>query len=611
MEGDTIHQWIEKLIPMLNGEYTMGYLTHGLTENYKKRVYEIAETLYKNGYVRDLSQDLPHQLNSRILEKYATQIEFIESFVDSSAYRFQKYRQAKVLAVGSGPFFVSLVSALIESGLPKFQFIVTDSIHTNLTHLHEVVEHARKKDQEISIEQIPFQKENSESFWRETMRPFEWILYTSQDGNIEELKNLNQLSKEEGKTFLPAIYLQHVGLAGPLVHPESDGCWESAWRRIHQSALQKNRHRKPFSSIAGSLLANVIVFEFFKKATGVAESNQGNQIYHLDFETLEGDWFSFITHPLLVKRHVVVKRVENLHSRLIQISDKERSSSRLLPYFSSLTSKEIGIFHTWQERNLSQLPLTQCFVQAVNPLSEGPAELLPEVACSGITHEEAQREAGLTGIEMYVSKLIDLSVTNAFNVGKNKFIGIGAGETIQEAICRGLQGYLDEELRKRKINHLNTIYPLQLGTIEDKCCKFFLDALTTMNGEPKIALGEEIVGFPVIWVKSNGHWYSSVGLNTTMAIRYALQQVLMDTQNQVNVTKKQVNQPSCVFFKEQEYRLDIPSSEEITQSVLLQSSIKVLNQNRKGLLVFDLSIEPFLKTELAGVYGVQLGEEES
>ena len=47
--------------------------------------------------------------------------------MESGAYHFQEYRQAKVLAVGSGPFMVSLVSALIESGLPKLHVMVTDS----------------------------------------------------------------------------------------------------------------------------------------------------------------------------------------------------------------------------------------------------------------------------------------------------------------------------------------------------------------------------------------------------------------------------------------------------------------------------------------------------
>ena len=99
---------------------------------------------------------------------------------------------------------------------------------------------------------------------------------SSQDGNINELRDLNNVCKEEGKIFLPAICLEQVGLSGPVIHPESDGCWESAWRRLHQSAIQSDQKPNMVSSTTGALLANVIVFEFFKKVTGIAGSTNSN-----------------------------------------------------------------------------------------------------------------------------------------------------------------------------------------------------------------------------------------------------------------------------------------------------------------------------------------------
>lgn len=69
MEGSTIDQWIEKLMPMLNGEYTLGELTDGLPGPYRNRVFEIAEALFRNGFVRDVSRDRPHQLTEQILNK--------------------------------------------------------------------------------------------------------------------------------------------------------------------------------------------------------------------------------------------------------------------------------------------------------------------------------------------------------------------------------------------------------------------------------------------------------------------------------------------------------------------------------------------------------------
>ena len=613
MKGGTIYQWIEKLMPMFNGEQTMGELTEGLTGPYRNRVYEIGETLLQNGFVRDVSQDRPHELNKMILEKYASQIEFIENFVDSGAYHFQEYRQTNVLVVGSGSILVSLASALIESGLPKFDFLVTESIPTNRHRIYELIQNARKMDSEVEVREVPFEKGGHKSYWNQVVRSYDCILYVTQDGNENELRDLNNVCKEEGKIFLPAICLEQVGLSGPIIHPESDGCWESAWRRLHQSAIQSDQKPNMVSSTTGALLANVIVFEFFKKVTGIAGST--NSIYLLDFETLEGEWLSFIPHPLVTSTSVAPRLVEDLDLRIKQEGKRNNASHELLEYFNGLTSEEIGIFHSWEERNLSQLPLAQCFVQAVNPLTSGPADLLPEVICAGLTHEEAKRNAGLTGIEMYVSKWIDSFVRNQDDHNDPKFmegtIGIGAGETIEEAVCRGLQAYLDEKLSNRMDDGLNGIFDVQLGSIEDQSCKVYVDALSTLNGTPTIDLKEDILGFPVISVRYNGQRITRAGLNITLALRNALQQALLNTQNhQINPMVVDHEMESAVFRENKEFKLDIPSCEDMTRLELLQSSMQVLHQNGKRLFVYDLSFEPFLKQELAGVFGVQIREEE-
>lgn len=595
MEGGTIYQWIEKLIPMFNGEHTLEELTDGLTAPYRNRVYEISEALYKNGFVRDASLDCSHELNSAILKKYASQIEFIENFVDSGSYRFQEYRQAKVLAVGAGPILVSLASALLESGLPKFHFLATDSIPTDRLRINELAKNAKSSDSEVEIKEVSFSKD----YWEDAVQPYDWILYVSQHENIEELKELNLACKKTKKAFLPALCLDSVGLAGPLVYPDSDGCWESAWRRLHQSILQQDQKLLRYASIAGAMLANIIVFEFFKQATGTTGSNQSNQVYLLDLETLKGDWMSFYLHPLVKNTSLLPTPVENLDAMLMQVQGKEKPANNLLKYFSLLTSEETGIFHTWEERDLTQLPLSQCYVQVVNPITEGPAELLPEIICSGFTHEEAKREAGLTGIEMYVSQMMK-------ECRKLKgFIGIGAGETMEEAVCRGLQVCLEEELRNSKIR--NTMFLVQFDNIEDPPCRFYLNSITTLIGAPIIGLENDVLGFPVISVQSQGHRYRSIGLNITYALRNALQQVLMDIQNDTG-PKEREEEP--IFLQGKEGKLEIPSCIEKTKLELLQSSIQTLNENGKRLVVYDLSFEPFLKQELAGAFGVQIREGE-
>ncbi|QNG60767.1 putative thiazole-containing bacteriocin maturation protein [Bacillus sp. PAMC26568] len=608
MKGSAIDQWVNKLMPMFNGEYTLGNLTHGLPDQYRDRVFEIAEVLYQNGFVRDVSLDRPHQLADQVQKKYASQIEFLESFGDSGASRFQAYRQAKVLAIGSGPFFVSLVSSLIESGLPKFQMLITNSVPTNRLRLEELVVHARKTDPEVAIEEVILNKE-AERSWRDILQSFDSILYVSQEGEVEELRALHKICREEKKLFLPALFLHQVGLAGPLVHPDSEGCWESAWRSIHVSVFGKDEQLHSYSSTAGAMLANVIVFELFKNVTRVTESEQRNQFFLLDLDTLEGNWHLFMPHPLVTGR-ITAEWVQDFDLRLKQSSVKEELGGLLL-YLSHLTSAESGIFHILEEEDLKQLPLAQCRVQAVDPLSAGPAELLPSIVCTEMTHEKARREAGLSGIEAYVSKMVDLLLTTLplrQKVESEEFVGVGAGETITEGVCRGLQKCLTKELSKQLADQKNVVTRVQLTEVEDERCKYYLQALSTMQGAPIIGLGKEVYGFPVVWVGTNNRWHGSVGLNTTMALQKALKQALMNGKNQ----ETQELADSSVFLTEKvPQSLVIRKSEEVPHSEVLQCAMQVLERNRKQLLVFELVLEPFLNKELVGVYGMLLREEES
>ncbi|MGE7603571.1 putative thiazole-containing bacteriocin maturation protein [Peribacillus sp. NPDC097675] len=611
MEGRTIVQWIEQLFPMFNGEHALSELTDGLPGPYRNRVMEIAEVLYKNGFVRDVSQDAPHQLTERIVNKYASQIAFLDSVGDSGARRFQEYRQQKVLAIGSGPFFTSLVSALLESGLPEFHIHIQDMESTDRKRLNELVAHARKTDEEVKVDEVSRDWEG-ERAWKDIIRPYDYIVSVSQEDDVEELRALHMACRQDDKMFFPAISLKHVGLAGPMVNAESLSCWESAWRRLHQSVLSADQESSTFSSTAGAILANVLAFELFKRSTGVSESDQSNQFYLLNMETLEGGWHAFLPHPF-VTGTATAKWVKDLESRLKQ-QDSRGEPGKLFMVFSRLTSKQSGIFHSWEEGDVKQLPLAQCGIQVVNPMSEGPAELLPASVCSDLLHEEARREAGLTGVEVYATETLEYLVPTLSPLdgeGVAGFIGVGTGGTFAESVCRGLQKCLDDELSKRsEQNH--SCARIEFDQIDDERCRYYMQALTTMAGNPVIGLGEEVYGFPVIWVGTGEDWFGCVGLNSTLALRNALQQAIMAIQDKTGKFKTQGLKASSVFLeKRSPLALRIEACEEIRESEVLQEAMQVLDWNGIRLLTFELELEPILKEELAGVFGVILREEGS
>lgn len=608
MQGSDIYQWIEKLMPMFNGEHTLEELTNGLSLPYQNRVFEIGEILHQNGFVRDVSQDAPHQLENALLERYASQIEFLENTSQLGPLQFQMYRQAKVLAIGSGSFFTSLVSSLLESGLPEFHCLITDPKATDNARLVELVQKAYTADQNVLVQKI-----DTAVDWplREIFQSFDWILYVSESGNIEKLKMLHEICREEKKNFLSALSLQQIGLVGPVVTSDSNVCWESAWRRIHEPALQKDSPLEPFSPIAGAMLANIAVFELFKNVTGVTKRKQQNQFFLLDSETLEGEWHSFIQHPLITTENLYRDIIHNLGEVLDQHANQNRSNE-LFHFFDQLTSNKSGIFHTWEEQDLTQLPLSQCRIQVANPLSEGPAELLPDITCGGLTHDEARREAGLTGIETYVSQMVDFLIPPSFSREQDECMGIGAGETMLEGVYRGLQHYLTATLQKRQSLQTEKISPLQVTEINDTHCQFYFNSLSAMYETPEIGIGEEVLGFPVVWTRMHNQWYGSTDLNVTLALRNSLQQALLHAQNQQLPLNSYVLSDSSIFVQDTDaFRVEIQSEEEIPQLETLQSALLNLKENNLYPVVFDLAIEPFLQEGLGSVVGVLIKEEEN
>lgn len=602
MEGEMMDRWIEKLFPMFNGEHTLGELTDGLSAPYRERIYAIAEVLYRNGFARDVSQDRPYLLPEAIVERYGSQIAFLDSFGHSGAYRFERYREDRVLAAGSGPFLLSLVSSLLESGLPKFRVVITDAVPTNRNRLNELVQHARKSDAEVDVKELEW-KGGGQKAWRELVQPFQTVMYVSPNGDVEEVRKLQEICRNEGKRLFPAMILHQAGVAGPLVDPESGVSWESAWRRLHRTEVYKDPELHAFSPTAGAMLANVLVFEHFKAVTGAVESQLRNVLYLLNLETLEGSWHQVLPHPSAdVGTPFAPEWIPDAESRLEDTS-AGGGTNALLHYFNQLTSKQTGIFHAWEERDLHQLPLSQCLVQAADPLGDGPAELLPETVCSGFTHEEARRESGLVGLEAYVSRWAKARMGDA--------AGIGAGATASEAAARGIQACLAEQLEEKHTGAVPAVTPLQLSAVEDERCRFYLQALTMMRGAPSIGLGEEISGFPVVWVGTGDRWYGSAGLNLTLAFRKALQGALMSEQNKPGRGAVHTVTASSVVQDEGVYSgVVIPACEEVAQPAVLQNALQVLRRNGKRLSIADMAAEPFLKQIPGAVFGVALREVE-
>lgn len=585
MDGNTIEQWLQKLIPMLDGNRSMEQITDGLPDPYKEQVFKIAEVLYKNGFVRDTSQDLPHQLSPALLEKYASQIEFIDHLSHSGAHRFQIYRESKVAVIGCGPLLTSLTASLLQSGLPAFT-IIHKSLNQNETKkLQEQIKTAKKEEPESSIMLLPFNENN----FTEDLKNVEYVLYANGDENIDKLLMVQNICSEQSKSFLPVTLQNNQAFVGPFVLSESAACWKTASLRLGKKSNEGNKSIP--SRTATNLLANVAVFMLFKKITGVQE-NPENSIYQLKMETLEGSWHSVSPHPLINNK----MKVEQINDPLLFLKDSPNREVDLHSLFYQITSRETGLFRLFEEVDLSQLPLSQCQVIVADPFGEYEPEV---ITASGRTHEDARLEAGLSGIEAYMKKLFQNSPDE---------MSVGTGRSAAEGMCRALQNNLQEIFMKSH-NKLQVSAEIDLSSIPESYSTFLIKALSTLGDEIKLFLGKKVYGFPLVWVQQDGKCFGSIGLDENRALQNALQGALMYRQNKENAFSKKCIISSTTIPASRLQTITLLETKEVPLTETLKSSLQTLKNNNCNVKFYTLHAETILNENTSGLFGITLSSE--
>lgn len=573
MDGTSVLSWLEQLLPAFDGEQSIDTLTDGLPAPYRDRVYEIADILYNNGFLRDVSSDKAHGLSESVLETYQTQIAFLDNLEGSGAYRFETYRKSTVLIVGGGSLLSPLIHALLESGLSAVHVVAADALPGAVG--------ARDA-----------------------------VLYVCDTGDLDALRRVETVCRGAQALFFCAIAVGPIGLVLPVVTPQSGAgvAFDRVWRRLHSSLWEQDLSISGFTDTAAAVLSNVLVFELFKVVTGVDRGSRP-RIYVLNGETLAGTWYDVIP-AAETSATLVAGRVENWRDRLMNDAGSVENLAESLSRFAELTSPVTGVFHIWDEGELLQIPFARCRVQPIDPLSPGPADLLPERTTAALTHDEARREAGLIGIETYVGRLL------VAEVDKSQGIGVGAGLTFAEAVGRGLLQTLTHELSRVVQKRPVVVRRVALGEVEDELCQFCLRSLQAVDSVPVIWRGDDILSIPVVWAEHRGRFVGAVGFTTTMALRQVLTHVLLcESRDTTMATQSEGN---LVVAKSTDEVVQADASAAVLEvppwcgftTTELTLTLDALQKHGADVEVVDWAVEPFLQEVVAAVVGVTIEQGE-
>lgn len=421
LKGEIIYRWLEQLTPYLNGQHSLDEITRELDATRRQMVSDLVKTLFEHHFLMDVSLDQPHTLSQAELNTYASEIAFIETFQSSAARRFELFRQTRVLVIGSGVTYSVLVRSCLQGGI-KFLSVIRTIEEEPVCGVYSPLDDSsfflpRDPSQQIQELKAPCWNDKEAVF--NLIKPFDVILHISDHPMLARARLLNALCVEQEKTLLQACFLNDQVWVGPLVKPDTEGCWECAWRRL-QSTLQDEEQvpwyafhdqgtlppGRWFAFPIAAIAANRLVFDLFKTITLPDVRKNTGMIVSIDLKTLTSSNHSFAPHPhCQACQHPSALTEEAFDEKLEQTrrrmpGDLATFSKQAARCFDTRT----GIFTSIDEGGFEQIPLAVCKVTVSNPAGFKPRTVIAVGRNFTIARQRATRRA----CEVYASTLVDI-----------------------------------------------------------------------------------------------------------------------------------------------------------------------------------------------------------
>lgn len=423
LKGKSLYSLLEHLIPNLDGNATLEEITGGLDESRRHMITNLIEKLFAHQFLYDTSQDQSHTLGPLELETYASDIAFIESFQTSAAYRFEHFCNKHLLLIGSGRGLTSLVQASLQCGVKKISMIVTAEGEADSRFRQDVLDlcatNASKEDAHL----LDAPSWDNEAEVRDTIQNYDAILHIAEHPMLARAQLLNRLCIEQQKTFIQAIIVDDHAWVGPLVCPETDRCWECAWRRMQANLMNfsdqlshyefrdqpLNFSSRPLAESGAAIIANRLIFEVFQYFTQTDFTETSGTLSIIDLATFLSESHAFLPHPhCLADQHPVAQTASEFLAHIQQLQQQSSIDPDIfLENIATCIDERLGLFTTFDTSNFVQAPLAVYRACLSKPMAnEHQAESLNVIAVN-VNARDARMRIAQQACERYAANFVN------------------------------------------------------------------------------------------------------------------------------------------------------------------------------------------------------------
>jgi hypothetical protein len=355
-------------------------------------VEQVVSALIARGLAKDVATEQPDTLQPWERDRYGPQIAYLEHFVDSPAWAFQRYRDSRFLVAGSGLVFEALVRSVVRSGVRRVAAAVTGGVTDEVT---ELVGACLDERQRLDFVAFPDTADGLARLVPEA----DVVLHAGDRPAPDRALRLSQRCAEQGKPLIQATVAGDEAWIGPVCGGAV--AWESAWRRLCDRGVDDGRAASRYlAGPAVALVANQVAVTAFRLVTGAEERPPTPVMRRVDLSTL-----GMTTHRCQPHPAALPARPATGAELLARVGELRRGGRVDVETFdqraATLLDGRLGIFVDVTEKDLAQVPLNVATVTVTGPPSP------TTVAGAGLDFRTARWRAALRAVAHYAHGRLD------------------------------------------------------------------------------------------------------------------------------------------------------------------------------------------------------------
>ncbi|MFB6977945.1 TOMM precursor leader peptide-binding protein [Streptomyces scopuliridis] len=311
LTAKSAYRFATLIVPHLTGDHSVSEICQGLGDQQRAMVGELVKSLYERDFARPVpvTEGEAHDTPTEVARRFAPQIAYVDHYSDDAERRFDRFRTARVAVLGDDLVARWCVLSLIRNGC------ATIGIQAGLGA--ESVETIEAEAQEAAADGCPVDLRRIEA--DDSRGPVSWaglasydlVVVTGGPAAPQRLFPLLRAGVPEGRTLLPAWSYGQYAVVGPLMTPDTAGCWSCAVLRIgsHDGAAAAadiwSGLALPGSVPAGELpsrplaamIGNLLGYEVFRVTTGALPAETAGQLIIQDMKSLDVTAEPLLPHP--------------------------------------------------------------------------------------------------------------------------------------------------------------------------------------------------------------------------------------------------------------------------------------------------------------------------